>query len=174
MLVATWDDKSNLIRVGLDDLELDKLAEQQVAKLIANADVLEDREPIRPLHVLVAASLNRLQEHFDDACRAVSLVSETIRSEHELRARLEDALKGMDRRDAVLIRNYFGSVWGEQRLSIEKLILRHPLLFDGIKRNTLDQRINRQLKILMSQKKTLPTHRRVTLIDLMLEQRGEL
>lgn len=174
LLVATWHDRPDLIRVGLDDDALDDAAEQQLLILVENDDVLHGPEPIRPLHVLVAAGLDRLNKWATQARTELSWVADHVRHELERRARLEEALVDVSGEDALLIKNYFGPAWGEQRLSIERLASYHPLVLGGKKRNTLDQRLKRRLASLSSDARSLPRKKNPTMIDLFSEATGGL
>ena len=119
-----------------------------MASLIGNADIIEGPEAVRPLHFLVSAAIDRFNELLPLAKEAISGVAVHVGEELERRARLEEVLSGMNAEDAVLVRNYFAKACGEQRLSVERLMVGHSLLFEGRKRNTLDQRLKRKLHAL--------------------------
>jgi hypothetical protein len=166
VLVCTWEDAEALTRVGVEDEDVDANAERQVDTLIANADVLAEPNPVRPLDLLVAAALEGLRVHVDQAREAVRCLTVETHEELARRARLEALLNGLDAEQAILIRNSLAPRIGEQRLSVERLIAAHPMLFDGQPRNAIDQRLCR-LRTSILDRGEPPTPRGVRLIDVI-------
>ena len=169
VIVATWDSRAELTMAELDDEAVSALAEVEVLQLVAQASALDGPAPIRPLEVLVAAALLRVDWHMEKAVAALAGVSRILLEVEARRAWFEAQLQEMSAEDAVLIRNQVAPALGEQRLSIERLSVRHPLLFQDVPRNTLDKRLERRRRSL-EQGDLAPMRRRgVALIDLLRE-----
>ncbi len=164
VVIETWHSGVGLLRLGIDDEVIDVRTEENLKVLIENADVLDGSNGCRPLHLLVASTLARLNQDAENAMEAIAVSTSELRDEYNRRAQLEALLRGMDARDAVLIRNYFAPVHGEQRLEVDRLMKQHPLLFRNQPRNTVDQRLRRRLKKLPS---SAPMRTRPALIDLL-------
>lgn len=171
LLVLTWQDRTHLIRQGIEDETLDTLAEAEVEWLAQHPSIAEEGPEVRPLHVLVSSALVRLGARSEDAREAFANVSADVVMENKRRAKLDEVLSQMDSRDALLVRNYFAKALGEQRLSVERLMLLNPVAFDGSNRDALDQR---RLRGVASLEEGNPRQRKKpAFIDLVLETQGE-
>ena len=167
VLVSTWSEAPDLYRVGVDDDVWDYRAEENLEVLLAHPGDMEGPDGIRPLEVVLTATLQDLLRYAEEASRAIARISHELDRQYESRAVVEKALRDAPAHEAVLIRNVFGVAWGHQRLEVPRLASQHPLLFEGIQRNTIDQLVSRRKRAMKERGfEAVPARTRPALIDL--------
>jgi hypothetical protein len=140
LLVAVWASDGAFAAVGGSPNDLDAIAEAEVDHLVERAGgAPEDRS----FRVLLAAAMIELTRHAE-LLRVAARRSqaETVASLAE-RAAIETRLRELDPVDAVLVRNELARYLGDDRLTVDELIARHPVLLGEYRRDALDQRISR-------------------------------
>lgn len=167
-IVLTWDVRPGLLRVGIDDDVIDRTAEAEMRAFTAHPEWLDEPEPVRPVQLLAAGCLMRLAGEYGHLVPAVASFSEELRGWYERRAQLDALLRDMDSRDGLLIRNFFAPHFEEQRLTVERLISEHSIVYEGAKRNTLDKRLSRMCReISRCGANGLPVRKAPALIDIL-------
>lgn len=169
LLVAEHLSGSSIAAVGGLPRDVDAIAEAEVDRWIASAAHLDTE--VRPLNVLVAASLLSLEQHVDDLKNVLARIEDDLATAFRLRADLELKLRDMDAADAVLIRNAFAPALDEQRVEVERLQAEHPLLLGDRRRDALDQQVSRLRRRMTAG--DWPTRRSPALIDLIIEAENE-
>jgi hypothetical protein len=171
LVVAAWHNEREVASSGLRMSDVDRIAHTEFEWLLANATKLGPED--RPLHVLVGLGIEHLNRHVTVLLRELRAIVNDVTEAQKLRAvfeaRVEAYLRDMNLTDAVLIRNRFAPVLGEQRLPLEILQAEHPLALAGMSRTAMDQRVKRLVDHL-SETRGLPPRRDVALIDI-IEQR---
>lgn len=175
LLVTMWRQTPDLHRLGIDDYSWDRQASDNLDVLLAHPQDLEGPDPIRPLEVVLTATLTDLLKYVGEAERALGQIEADVRARYARRAMVEEALLDANARDAVLIRNCLARAWGAQRLDIGRVMKQHPLPFDGTKRNAIDQHVSRrQLAMIEDGLAVIPVRRKPALIDLILTRFAEV
>ncbi|MGH7298188.1 MAG: hypothetical protein ACRELB_24825 [Polyangiaceae bacterium] len=169
LIAGTWTARRHLLQAGIDDAAIDRVAADEVSALMAHPEWLDGPDPVRPLHLLVAGGLARLVAEHEEIIRAVADVREELTYWARRRAELDELLRDMNARDAVLIRNFLASAFDEQKLEIDRLMHEHPLLYHDTKRGAIDQRLSRlRRSVEQAGPAALPVRRAPALIDLLL------
>jgi hypothetical protein len=141
LLVAVWPPGSGFQAVGGEPEDLDAIAESEVDLLVGRGAAVAAEE--RSFRVLLAAAMIELTRHAELLREAVARSQdETVASLAEKSA-IESRLRELDPVDAVLVRNELARYLGEERVTLEELMVLHPVLLGGHKRDALDQRISR-------------------------------
>jgi hypothetical protein len=162
VVMARWF-PTETFGVGLEMIDLDKIAEERTAEWLAQEPVVPD--DVRPFHVIVAAALQTLGERADELHRALAELQRDFVEEVQLRGTVEEVLGEMDVRDALLIRNELAPSLGEQHLTIERLQERHLMVLGNVETNTLHVRSGRA----RSGTRDSLRRKRVALLDLFRE-----
>jgi hypothetical protein len=156
--------------VGVLPEHLSEIVEEKIDVWLADPPGLEDGE--RPLHILFAASVAGLDQFMEELKDVIGAMQADFVEELRWRARLEKELASFDRRDALLVRNAMASGLEERPLSVEHLQARHPLVLRDVARNTLDQRLKRFRRTLVTGSSLALRRRDKALIDIVAEQRN--
>lgn len=146
---------------GLTLPELNQIAESQVMHWLAEEPAVP--EDTRPFSLIVTAAMVKLTDRSQELHSALMRVHSDVTEAISRRARLETALAEIDIVDALLIRNAVAPAFGEQRLSVERLMSQHSLLLGGSSREALDQRLHRAVKKGVAGLR----RRRIALLDLL-------
>lgn len=166
LVVLTWESASGMLASGIEEEELERIAEGNLHKMLQHPEDLN--EEIRPDVLLTAASMMQLQELQQLMVRELQKVAAHLAHWYQRRAMLETQLRQMDARDAVLVRNFFAPAWEEQRLQVERIMELHPLLYENSSRAAVDKRMSRAMQSIKENKKW-PARKRAAVIDLILE-----
>ncbi len=167
LLVAEHLSGSSIEAVGAGPSDVDEIAEQEVGAWIASlAELTGDDPEVRPLELLVASALLRLNHRVDELRGEITRVGEEMIESLRMRAAFEVKLRDMEAADAVLARNAFAVAFGEPRLEVEELQQEHPILRDR-RRDALDQQVSR-LRRRMARGEW-PTRRSPAFMDLVIE-----
>ena len=152
---------------GLMD-ELDQMAEAAVAELLSQPDVLQ--RPIEPMRAMVALACSRLLPEIDELVDMLRQLSRETRTPYEVRAALEEELKDMDCKDALLLRKQvsdelpdleiFGE--GQPKMTNRRLRAQHPVALGEMSEDAMNMRLFRLKKKVASEgmqslKRTGPT-----------------
>ncbi len=164
VLRARWF-PSEVYGTGLEDADLDEIAEAQVAWYLETD--LGDEPEIRPLQLMVASALEALSHEIELHAFALRNVGRELREVLARRARIEERLASLDVRDAILLRNELAPDLEIQQVSLDLLKERHPVAFGKVKRNALDARLTRLRRRVASEGPSIVRRRGVTLGDLI-------
>ncbi len=139
LIIRHWHPE--LAEVGVTPEDLSVHAEMTLDIWMAGTSAVPSN--VRPLHVLVAAAMEGLQQHAEQL-KATLCQMKIEHFDHLARhARLDAYLSQLDTRDALLIRNSYATELEERPLNIDMLQSRHPLVLGDVSRNALDQRLGR-------------------------------
>ena len=125
--------------------DLDRVADKDLANLLAIPQSVDASTPYRPFTTTVAAAIAHLRDHVDGLRAAQKLIDE-LRTACEDRARLEMLLRNADPVDATVLRNHFDRADHHQPIPVGRLPLEHPLILDGFSEDALNQRTSRAIK----------------------------
>jgi hypothetical protein len=163
LLIVQYEQKGGFASVDLNEEDLDSTAETSLQEWMEEAAANGDQS-FRVLHFSLAACMMRLQEyvsHFQELRARMDQVEvERLRLREELSAQFQE----MDRGDELLLRNRVAPLFGEQRLTVERLKEHHPHVFGDANRAALDKRLERLKKGL--REKTPNRRKAPSLIDL--------
>jgi len=161
----------SIAAVGAKPSDIDEIVDLQVSKWIEHAHEFADE--VHPFEVLAAAARGWLDRHVEALRSFVGRMDADMAELFRMRGQLELRLREMSAPDAVLFWNSCADVFEEQYLNVERLQKRHRLLFEGMKRPALDQRVHR-LNERVGRTHEFPKRRGVALIDLLAEQLQEV
>jgi hypothetical protein len=168
LVVAAWRNDHEFASAGARMADVDRIAHDELEWLLANAAKLGPED--RPLHVLVALGMERLNRHVAELLRELRAIMDDVTEAQKLRAvfeaKVEAYIRDMNLTDAVLIRNRVAPELGEQRVPVEVLQAEHPLALEGMSRAAMDQRVKRLVDHL-GETRGLPARRAPALIDLI-------
>jgi hypothetical protein len=141
LLVAVWQSGGGFTAVGGAPEDLDPIAEDEVDRLVARGPAVAPEE--RSFRVLLAAAMIELTRHAELLRAAVWRSQDATVAGMAEKAAIEERLRALDPVDAVLVRNELARYLGEERVTVDQLVVLHPVLLGGMKRDALDQRISR-------------------------------
>jgi hypothetical protein len=148
LLVAAWASDTAFEAAGGDPEDVDAIAAAEVARAVASSPSLPP--DIRRFRLLLAAAMVELTRHAEELRASLARAQGDLVASFGERAAIEAQLRELDPVDAVLVRNELARYLGEERVTIEELTRRHPVLLGGHKRDALDQRMSRFRRRLLS------------------------
>jgi hypothetical protein len=131
--------------------------------------LLSLEDPLATLKVLLGSSMASLDAYVEVLRAEVAEVSREMAARLETRQEMLRLLAGVDPTDAVLIRNAHAAAFGDQRLTVEELKVKHPGLLGGVSPAAARKRLERALRRAPGEGRPRPA----TLGDLLLEQMKE-
>lgn len=151
--------------VGASDEEIEEIAEENTDALIAMVPALP--ADIRPVHVLIASAMFELTETVEELRVSLRALGQDIALRLAEQAQIVRNLRDVEAVDAALIQNALAPSMGEQRVSLEQLQRKHPLLLGRRSRDALDQRASRLRKRLRQRVGRLPRRARPSLYQVI-------
>lgn len=166
---------------GIPLEELSTIAEQTMDEWLAEPPPLG--EGMRPFSMLVVSAVSGIERYSAELRSTIGAIEGEYMEEMRWRARLDRELARFDLRDGLLIRNvmtrrpvkkvkkklYDQPLSYERPLSVEQLQGRHPLPFQGMSRNAIDQRLRRARQRLEARDVTKLQRKGKALVDVMQE-----
>jgi hypothetical protein len=123
------------------------------------------------VRVVMGASLASLDAYIELLRREIAWISKDIAERLEARQAILRALQDTDPTDAILIRNAYAEAFGEERVTVEQLRVRHPGLLGDISSVAARKRLERALKRAPDR---TPSERLQTLGDVLVKHMKEL
>jgi len=151
-------------RVGMEDPDLDHLAEREMRRWLEPDAIAAAQES--SLQLMVAGALEEFTHQAELMAFALRTVGKELHEMLERRAKWEARLAELDARDAILVRNELADAFGDQRLSVELIRERHDLAFGGVETGTLHTRLTRVRDRMRRKGPAIRRRRRVSLLDL--------
>jgi hypothetical protein len=167
LLYAAWRTEGGFEAVGGSSDDIDQIAEDRVEKLFAEAPNLES--DVRSFRVIVASALEHLTSHAESLRKAIAVMHADVAAAFEECAAFERSLRELDAADALLVRNEMAQYLGEQHLSVDELLRQHPVAFQDVSRDALDQRVSRLRRRLRASGRTAALSKRPSLYTLLAE-----
>jgi len=149
LLVAAWATDTAFEAMGGAAEDVDVIAAAEVARLVAAWPALEASEGggggggVRTFRLLLAGAMVELTRHAEELRESLARAQGDVVASFAERAAIEGQLRELEPVDALLIRNEMARYLGEDRVTVEELMERHPVLLGGYQRDALDQRVSR-------------------------------
>jgi hypothetical protein len=168
LLYVAWRTDGGFEAVGGSTDDIDRIAEDRVERLLAEAPTLG--RDVRPFRLVIASAMELMTKHAEALGKMVAEMHADVAAVLEECAAFERSLRELDRADELLVRNYMASYLGEQPLSVDELQRQHPVVLGGLTRDALDQRMSRlRHKIKVRGKKVLTSSKGTSLYQLIAE-----
>jgi hypothetical protein len=172
LLYAAWRTYGGFEAIGGSSDDIDRIAEDRVETLFAEAPSLGPE--VRSFRVTIASALKHLTNHSELLQEAIKVMHADVAAALEECAAFERSLRELDGADALLVRNEMANYLGEQHLSVDELLRQHPVAFQDVTRDALDQRLSRLRRRLKASGRSAVPRQRPSLLTLLgeLEQEG--
>jgi hypothetical protein len=144
LLVAAWATDTAFEAAGGVAEDVDGIAAGEVARLVAAWPALEAAGGgVRSFQLVLASAMVELTRHAEELRSSLARAQGEVVASFAERAAIEERLRELEPVDALLIRNELAKYLGEERVTVDELMRRHPVLLGGYQRDALDQRISR-------------------------------
>jgi hypothetical protein len=129
--------------------DIESLAERELVKAETKHQYREALagldDPGGMIRVIMGASVASLDAYVETLRREVAWISRDIAKRLNARREILRALEQTDPADAVLIRNAYAEAFGDERVTVEQLRLRHPGLLGSVSSIAARKRLERAL-----------------------------